>query len=155
MRLWAWLRKNALLLAPFLLFSQLLQAKDLSTHGKTYQIKERDALEMMADRLKALEMNGNLQKYQLKITDNIKKSIDRPKSVASLAKTRTQRTFSFDPNISITRDIKDHEGKIIQKGGSNLNPLLYVSLGSPWLLLMLTMTNKCNGRYCLKKNTKS
>ena len=112
-------------------FSQAPQAKDLSVHGKTYPIKETDALQMIMGKLTTLQNNGSLEAHQKRLRENMKKAVDRPKPVSGLVKTTIERTWMFDPHIVVSQDMKTHTGELIQKAGTKINPLEVVSLRQP------------------------
>lgn len=98
-----------------------------------YPIAEPDMLEEIEQKLKAMQDSGRLQQ---KIDEAIARSTHTaqyPKAVAGLGATKKSRTYYYDPSIVATRDILDHQGKVVVKAGAKVNPLDYVGMGE-WLV---------------------
>jgi len=58
------------------------------------------------------------------------KTIMRPESVKGLKTSTRNKTWYFDPSITVTRDIRDPQGRLIQAKGTRINPLDSVSMNS-------------------------
>lgn len=103
------------------------------TVGPVYPIGEPDMLEEIEQKLQAMQDSGRMQQ---KIAEAIAKSTHTaqyPKPVAGIGTTKKSRTYYYDPSIVATRDILDHEGKVVVKAGTKVNPLDYVRMGE-WLV---------------------
>jgi conjugal transfer pilus assembly protein TraW len=109
-------------------------AISLGAHGKTYPILEQDLVQVIGHKLKKMDETGALAKLETSFKNKIKDSIERPIPVKGIQKTEKERIFLFDPSINVGKDIFDHEGHLIQKKGSNLNPLDHVQLRKPLLI---------------------
>lgn len=116
-------------------FSALLQAKDLGTFGEVFTIAEADLLEVIQEKLNHLEASGGLREHQEKIATRSRESIERPKAVAGITHTNKPRTFTYDPSITLTSDIADHEGRVFATKGERINPLNYRSMTKPLLFI--------------------
>ncbi|MCR5224748.1 MAG: type-F conjugative transfer system protein TraW [Alphaproteobacteria bacterium] len=114
------MRRLSLLL---LCFCSAVSAKDLGTFGETFEIEERDLLEHITSKLHALQNSGQLAQEKTKIEARIKEHILHPSAVERVTHTQKKREFQFDPTITVTRDLSDHNGKIFARKGDQFNPL--------------------------------
>ncbi|MDB2550472.1 type-F conjugative transfer system protein TraW [Rickettsiales bacterium] len=98
-------------------------AKDFGSVVNSYDISEKDALEMIKDKLSQMQESGKIKELQKKWQENSIKSANRPKDATNIIKKR-EKTFIryYDPSITVTQDIKDHNGVIFAKKGTNINP---------------------------------
>jgi len=116
----------AVLLGALLSVSSGAGADDLGVVGPTYEIVERDALELITSRLKRMEKSGELAKYQEDYKNKVINSIEHPRPLTGFKSTETPSTHYYDPTIVTDRDIVDATGKIIYPRGTRVNPLDYV-----------------------------
>lgn len=70
---------TATLLAVLLPMSSAVQADDLGVVGPTYEIVERDVLELITSKLKQMEQSGELAKYQEDHKNKVIASIEHPR----------------------------------------------------------------------------
>jgi len=105
------------------IFCNITFAKDFGSVVNFYDIAETDALQMIKDKLSVMEKSGQLSKLQKKWQENAIKSANRPKDATDIIKTRSE-TFAryYDPSITVTDDLKDHDGVIFAKKGTKINP---------------------------------
>jgi conjugal transfer pilus assembly protein TraW len=98
-------------------------AKDFGSPVNSHDIAETDALEMIKNKLSQMEESGEIKKLQKKWQENAIKSANRPKDATDIIKTRS-KTFIryYDPSITVTDDLKDHNGLIFAKKGTKINP---------------------------------
>lgn len=119
-------KKGAVTLS-FLLVSlsaqSLLFAKDLGTQGSVYEIKERDALEYIDQKLQAMQRSGEISRQQEKLKEKALFNLEHPKAVKGLKATQTPRVFEKDLTITLTADIRDEKEKLIHASGTRINPL--------------------------------
>ncbi len=120
--------KKGVLMLCLSFFVQGLEAKDFGNLGETFRIAEPDFVEAMTSKLKALEAQGALEKHQLNIQARIKEQILRPQAVAGLIKTQKARVFYYNPAIKVPSDLKDHQGQVFVKAGTEVNPLAFQPL---------------------------
>jgi len=111
------------LLSVLLTSSSFVQAKNLGVFGHTFEIHEEDFLEVLQARIRTLASQGKLQEYQEEVIKRTKKSMAQPKPVKGLQLTTLERTFYYNPNLTVPYDIKDHTGRCIHKAGTKVNPL--------------------------------
>ena len=117
---------SAVLLAALLPVSSGAGADDLGVVGPTYEIVERDALELITSKLKHMEQSGELAKYQEDYKNKVVNSIEHPRPLTGFKSTDTASTHYYDPTIVTEKDIVDATGKLIYPRGTRVNPLDYV-----------------------------
>lgn len=98
-------------------------AKDLGTFGETFEIQEKDLIEVIQGKLKRLEADGTLKTHQEKIKALAKKRIQRPEPVQGITRSKKYRSLTYDPTLILPYDLKDHQGRVFQKSGTKINPL--------------------------------
>lgn len=116
------------LLFFFILLICPLKAKDLGVHGVIHPIDEEDPIALIQQKLKGMEVRGELERYNQQIQKRTKESVERPKPVEGITKATEARVFTYDPTYTVSEDIKDHLGRIIHPKGTKINPLETVSL---------------------------
>lgn len=98
-------------------------AKDFGMAGHVFNIKEKNLLEAIQEKLNALEASGELLDAQRAIQEKINHHATHPKPVASVNDAQEDRHFYFDPTVTVPFDLKDHKGKIFFIKGQKVNPL--------------------------------
>ena len=58
-----------------------------------------------------------------------------PVPVQGLQKTYEERSWYFDPSITLDHDIRDHKSNLIQPKGTTLNPLSVLSWRHPMIFI--------------------
>lgn len=122
----------------FLLLSQCFlltaNAQDLGVFGETFEIAEEDFLQHMMSKLQKMNQTGELKIAQKKVQEKVKESISHPQTVQGITETEKEREFKFDPTITVTQDLADHNGKIFVRAGEQFNPLDQVKM-TPMLFI--------------------
>ncbi|ARN84773.1 type-F conjugative transfer system protein TraW [Candidatus Nucleicultrix amoebiphila] len=118
-----------------LFLSSSVHAKDLGIQGTTFEIRERNLLEVIQTRLKGLETEGKLDDLQKDIQQRVSYKALNPTRLNSVHRTSEERSYLYDPTLIVEEDIKDHRGRIIHQKGTHINPLDMVSWGVPLVLL--------------------
>ncbi len=108
-------------------------ASDHGTHGIIYSIDEQDPIQLIQQKLKLLQENGEFKHHNMVLQKKTKSSIERPKPVEEIGKAPITRVFYYDPTYVVETDLMDHKGHIFYKRGSRINPLETVSLSSSLL----------------------
>ncbi len=101
--------------------------------GRIYPISEMDLIEFIQYQLKQKEKNGELARLNAEFVKKTKAHIDRPTSV-HLAPAVRNKSWEFNPEIVLFRDIYDSENHLIAKKGAHINPLDRVNLTSTLLI---------------------
>lgn len=107
----------------FALSCGVATAADLGKHGKIYEIKEKNALDAIYEKLKQMEKTGQLEQKKKEAIDRSMHSAKNPKPVMGIVKAQTKRTFFFDPSMTLKENITTDEGQLIAPAGTTVNPL--------------------------------
>lgn len=117
---------NACLAVMLVVQSGMACADDLGVIGKTYEIAERDLIEVMQSRLKRMEQAGELARFQEEYRNRTINGIEHPQPIPGIQATATASTHYYDPSIATDRDIADATGSILYPRGTRVNPLDYI-----------------------------
>lgn len=110
-----------------------IQAEDFGVRGATYPVIEESLLEHIQKQLTALPEATLLMK-QLEVQGRIKHTIQMPAPVDHIRTATRNRTYVYDPTISLDNDIKDHDGRIVAAKGTTSNPLDSLQIQSSLLI---------------------
>lgn len=116
--------RSAITICLFLL-ALGVHAEDLGTVGPTYDIAERDLIEVIKDKLSRMERTGELARMQDDYRRRVVDGIERPKPIPGIRPTETTRTFYIDPTRTLDRNVVDEEGKVLFAAGTRVNPFDY------------------------------
>ena len=114
-----------------LLLAKPVYALDLGRVGPVWPVAEPDLLALIQSRLEEKQRSGELARIQAEFAARSRRAIESPAPVAGLARTRTPRSFLFDPSVTAPDTVRDHEGKVLVVAGTRVNPLDYVGLSQP------------------------
>jgi conjugal transfer pilus assembly protein TraW len=103
----------------YLLFNNEAQAKDLGVYGEVWEIKEQN----IVDYIKSQITEDKADKINKEFVSQTKKHINRPKSVDGITNTLEHKVHYYNPEITLTKDILDHQGTIMHRKGTKVNPL--------------------------------
>jgi conjugal transfer pilus assembly protein TraW len=106
-------------------------AGELGTIGPTYTIQEPDMLEWIEKRVQDKVNSGEALRYQKEQAEKIKKKLENPEPLKSVAKATKNRTFYFDPTFTVEESVLDDKGAILVPAGTTINPLDRVGLSRP------------------------
>ena len=109
--------------ALFMAVASPALAGDLGTHGQTFDIAERDILEMISEQLKRAEASGRMGQLQDEFKRRVQAKVERPNPVPGLVRTVEPRSWLFDPSIIVPQDFSDHRGRVFARAGQRINPL--------------------------------
>ena len=124
-----WLPVRAAALASLL--AAPVHALDLGRVGPVWPVAEPDLLALIQSRLQEKQASGELARIQKDFEVRSRRSIESPVPVSGLTRTRTPRSFVFDPTVTAPDTVQDPEGKVLVAAGTRVNPLDYVSLSQP------------------------
>ncbi len=141
--------KKTLLVLLFL-FSSEVMAKDFGVLGTIYEIRERDFLLEIQEKLEAAKKDGRLDKFQNTVKDNMMKSIERPKELSQITKAHNSRSWLFDPSISLDHDLRDQNGRVFYLANTKVNPLEKISLSKT--LIFIDGDDEEQVKFALQKN---
>jgi conjugal transfer pilus assembly protein TraW len=103
-------------------------ANDLGVVGPTYEITERDLIEVMKDRFRRLEQTGEFLKLEERYKAKVVDAIERPRPIPGITSTQSARTFFVDPSWTLDRNVVDEKGQVLFPAGIRVNPLDYAPL---------------------------
>jgi conjugal transfer pilus assembly protein TraW len=142
--------KKILLALLFSLFSEIAVAKDYGIHGKTYDIREKDFLQEIQEKLQEAQKNGKLAKFQDDVKKQMVGAVNSPKAVDGITKATVAREWFFDPSISRPEDLRDQKGQIFYHANTKVNPLDYVSLSK--ILIFIDGADEAQVHWALAQN---
>ena len=105
-----------------------LHAEDLGTIGPTYEIAERDLIEVIKDKFRRMEKSGELAGMQEDYKRKVIGGIERPRPVSGIRPTETAHTFFIDPTWTLDRNVVDGTGTVLYPAGTRINPLDYARM---------------------------
>ena len=114
-----------------LLLATPAYALDLGRVGPVWPVAEPDLLALIQSRLEEKQRSGELARIQAEFEARSRRAIESPVPVAGLVRTRTPRSFLFDPTVTAPDTVRDPEGKVLVAAGTRVNPLDYVFLSRP------------------------
>lgn len=126
---------RAALIALGLVIAAPAAARDYGQQGAVWPIAEPDLLQQIHARLTQLERTGETARLNEQLKQRTIARINRPQPVAGLVQASIERTWRFDPTITVERDIADNRGRVIVAAGTRVNPLDTVPLRSPLVFL--------------------
>ncbi len=88
--------KAGMLLVLLMPFTET-NAKDFGVQGQVFEIKEKDMLSVIGERLDDMERRGILAAKQLEMQKRAERFIARPTKVANIVHTVERRVREFDP----------------------------------------------------------
>ena len=103
-------------------------ASDLGVVGPTYEIAERDLIEVMKDKFRRMERTGELAKVQENYKKQVLDAVEKPKPVPGIKNTETAKTYFVDPTWTLDRNVVDEKGNLLFPSGTKVNPLDYAPL---------------------------
>ncbi len=103
-------------------------AQDLGAVGPTYDIAEKDLLDVIHSRLTTMVETGELSRKQNDYRDRVIGAIEQPKPLDQIKTTTTKRSFFVDPTWVLDRDIRGADGALLFARGLKINPFDHVSL---------------------------
>ena len=117
----------------FALSINLLSAEDFGVRGHIFAIQEQDLLEYLKNRLNALS-EEQYERLGEAISQRYVNKAKEPEGI-SLEEAKEYRLYYFDPTITTSLEILDHQGRLIAPKGERVNPLSKCSLSQDLLFL--------------------
>lgn len=106
---------------------------DLGVVGPTYEIAERDLIEVMKEKFRRMERTGELAKVQENYKKQVIDAVEKPKPVLGIKNTETARTYFVDPTWTLDRNVVDEKGNLLFPSGTKVNPLDYAPMSQQLL----------------------
>lgn len=112
-----------------------VKAKDLGNYGQVFEISEKNLLDQILEKLQKAESTGvmgSIQKdIQEKMTDRLLASFERD----GAPRAGIYRSWTHDPSVTVSTDLRDHKGVVFAKKGDRVNPLDRVSFGESMIFI--------------------
>lgn len=119
-------------------------AKDFGVEGHTFEIEEEDMLKVIERQLVKVDTD----KLNNEMREKTRGYVERPTEVKGITLAKESRTFYFDPTYTLDHNVTNHEGRVIHKAGTKVNPLEYIPLREA--LLFIDGDNNKNVEYALQ-----
>ncbi len=146
--------KQKSLVLLLLLFSistyQKSIARDYGQQGTVYPIVEQNFLEEIMSKLKVMEKNGKLAKFQEGIKQQMVDSVNKPKPVAGITPTKFAKSWLFDPTVFLDNDLADQNGRVFYRAGTKVNPLDHIALTKT--LIFIDGDDEAQVKWALKQD---
>ena len=113
---------------PLAALSAPLSAKDLGVRGAAWPVVEPDLLAEIEARLTTMRRSGELARFEAEARERARSRLEEPEPVPGIAPARRDRSRSFDPSITVDRDIRAHDGTLIAAAGTRVDPFAYAPL---------------------------
>ena len=123
-----------------------INAKDLGTHGRVWEIKEQNIVSYIK---KMLGKEG-IEKFNQDFKEKVRDGVNRPKPVDGITNSTKNKVHYFNPEITLKKDITDHNGKVLHKKGTKINPLDHQEFTRKLLFIDGDIESHVN--YALKKH---
>ncbi len=109
-------------------------AADLGIAGEVFAIAEPDLMESIRAELTRAAEDGRLDEFNNKLTEQAHGAFNRQPSL-NLPQVTQSTSRHFDPSMTVGRDIRTHEGKLIAARGTYINPLERIFLRQPLVFI--------------------
>ncbi|MEM9838014.1 MAG: type-F conjugative transfer system protein TraW [Pseudomonadota bacterium] len=114
--------------AASLALSSEAAAKDLGRRGEVFPVIETDLFAEIAGRFARLEAAGEVDRINRRLAERAMASAERPPAVPGIARTAEPRRWTYDPTITLARDIVTPDGTVLGRAGDSFNPLDHTPL---------------------------
>ncbi len=103
-------------------------AESLGSYGRTYQIKERDAIAVMKEAVAKKLANGGKESMLKGAQDRYMTSLNNVATPPGVVRAKTSAIRLIDLTQIVKETIKDERGNIIVAAGTRINPLAIIPL---------------------------
>lgn len=105
----------------------LAALKDKQTIGPTYEILEPSIYTEFQALLEQKKASGELARIEKEGRARAENSIRNPSPVPGVRIARTRRSWTYDPSVVATSDVRDQNGNVVVPRGTSVSPLDQVS----------------------------
>lgn len=102
-------------------------AKSKQVVGPVYDIAEPSIYVQLQELLQQKKDSGELARLEKEGRDRAMQTMRNPAPVEGIRIARTKRSWTYDPSVVATTDVRDNEGKIVVARGTAVSPLTQVS----------------------------
>ncbi len=110
-------------------------AKDFGISGEIFRIKEKNLLTEIKNRL---SRPGVAERFRAELQKEISSQESSSQSNFAgrkLPEATTKRVWFYDPSVSFSKDLYDHQGKVFYRKGTKVNPLDHLQLGKELIFI--------------------
>lgn len=111
------------------------EVKDLGVFGTTFPIAEKNIIQVLKSKMQSEQGKELLAKFENKRKKIMQEGHYQPKAVEGLMPTTVHNSYLFDPSISLSNDLSDHQGTRFYKAGDLLNPLDQMTLSKDYVFI--------------------
>ncbi|HDP0034300.1 TPA: type-F conjugative transfer system protein TraW [Legionella pneumophila] len=125
--------KKVLLVSFMMTIYWNAHAKSFGVVGEVFPVAEKSFLVLIEERLRTLTASGELESLHRKWINTVVNHTNRP---IALGLERTNQTIShyYTSEITLSKDITDHKGKVLYPKGTHINALEHMPAYRPcWL----------------------
>jgi conjugal transfer pilus assembly protein TraW len=116
------------LAATLLISVGCVHAEDLGVYGRTYEIKERDAIDAFKDAAAKKLANGGKERMIKGAKDRYLASLNNVQTPAGIKPATANQVRHVDLSETVKDTIKGPDGTVIVAAGTKINPLVLGSL---------------------------
>lgn len=120
---WATARIAAVIVMSAAGFSATAMAKDYGRQGAVFAVLEPDMLSMIEAKLRGAQASGKIAAMNKELARRTEARVRRPAPVPGIMTATKLRSWTYDPTITISEDIRDDKGALIIPAGRRINPL--------------------------------
>ncbi len=110
-------------------------AKDFGISGEIFRIKEKNLLTEIKNRLSRPGVAERFRAELQKEVSNQESSSQTNFVGKKLPEATNKRVWFYDPSVSFSKDLSDHQGKVFYRKGTKVNPLDHLQLGKEIIVI--------------------
>ncbi len=110
-------------------------AIDHGQFGEAWPVAEPDLLLQIQSRLENMQASGELDRQNAAFRETMKKRVMDPLPVPGIAIAGDDRSWLFDPSITLAADMRDDKGQLVAAAGTRVNPLDYTPFGQKLIFI--------------------
>lgn len=126
---------SVLMLLMILTLKVQVEAKDLGTYGPVFEISEKNLLDQIMEKLQEAQSSGAMEALQKDIQNKMTQRFYYSLKRDEAPRATNYKSWTYDPSVMVSEDLKDHRGKVFAKKGTRINPLDQVSFGEDMILI--------------------
>ena len=108
---------------------------DVGVFGTTYPILEKNIITVLKEKMTSGTGKELLHALENKLNDVAEQAHYIPKPISGMTATTELKSYLFDPSISLSHDLVDHQGTRFYTAGDRLNPLDHMTLSKDYVFI--------------------
>ena len=135
------MKRNAGVITVLLMMCSPLRAElkdigvDLGVYGTVFPILERNIIEVIQEKLASPKGQQLLRDFETRLKKASEEKHYVPAAVATITPTLEHRSYLFNPSVSLSEDLFDHNHVRFYKAGDSVNPLDSITLSKEYLFI--------------------